>query len=159
MDQQERRRKAIKMLREYKSNKAAIMTYNIDLQTLDALMINSNMAVTYDQPSGGQTNKVGSKVESEVIKIEQQRAWINGQIALLQNQVDKVDIALNNMEHPYKTLLRLKYIEGKRWSEVYRLLNYSEEYIRGKMHDMALNMVTGYLFPEVHLVGLFERGQ
>ena len=43
------------------------------------------------------------------------------------------------------------------WSEVYRLLNYSEEYIRGKMHDMALNMVTGYLFPEVHLIGLFER--
>ena len=92
-------------------------------------------------------------------KRQQQRSWINGQITLLQNQVDKVDIALNNMEHPYKTLLRLKYIEGKRWSEVYRLLNYSEEYIRGKMHDMALNMVTGYLFPEVHLVGIFERGQ
>lgn len=159
MDQQERRCKAIKMLRDYKSNMAAIQTFRIDLQTLDALMINNNMAVTYDQPSGGQTNKVNSKVEDEVIKMEQQRSWINGQITLLQNQVDKVDIALNNMEHPYKTLLRLKYIEGKRWSEVYRLLNYSEEYIRGKMHDMALNMVTGYLFPEVHLVGIFERGQ
>lgn len=157
MDQQERRRKAIKMLRDYKSNMAAIQTFRIDLQTLDALLINNNMAVTYDQPSGGQTNKVTSQVEDEVIKMEQQRAWINGQIALLQNQIDKVDVALGNMEHPYKTLLRLKYIEGKRWSEVYRLLNYSEEYIRGKMHDMALNMVTGYLFPEVHLIGLFER--
>lgn len=157
MDQQERRRKVIKMLRDYKSNMAAIQTFHIDLQTLDALLINNNMAVTYDQPSGGQTNKVTSQVEDEVIKMEQQRAWINGQIALLQNQIDKVDVALGNMEHPYKTLLRLKYIEGKRWSEVYRLLNYSEEYIRGKMHDMALNMVTGYLFPEVHLIGLFER--
>ena len=157
MDQQERRRKAIKMLRDYKSNMAAIQTFRIDLQTLDALLINNNMAVTYDQPSGGQTNKVTSQVEDEVIKMEQQRAWINGQIALLQNQIDKVDVALGNMEHPYKTLLRLKYIEGQRWSEVYRLLNYSEEYIRGKMHDMALNMVTGYLFPEVHLIGLFER--
>ena len=157
MDQQERRRKAIKMLRDYKSNMAAIQTFRIDLQTLDALLINNNMAVTYDQPSGGQTNKVTSQVEDEVIKMEQQRAWINGQIALLQNQIDKVDVALGNMEHPYKTLLRLKYIEGKRWLEVYRLLNYSEEYIRGKMHDMALHMVTGYLFPEVHLIGLFER--
>lgn len=157
MDQQERRRKVIKMLRDYKSNMAAIQTLHIDLQTLDALLINNNMAVTYDQLSGGQTNKVTSQVEDEVIKMEQQRAWINGQIALLQNQIDKVDVALGNMEHPYKTLLRLKYIEGKRWSEVYRLLNYSEEYIRGKMHDMALNMVTGYLFPEVHLIGLFER--
>lgn len=156
VDQQERRCKAIKMLKDYKSNEAAIKTYNIDLQTLDALMINSNMAVTYDQPSGGQTNKVTSKVETEVIQIEQQRTWISSQIALLQNQVDKVDIALGNMEHPYKTLLQLKYIDGRRWSEVYRLLNYSEEYIRGKMHDRALYMVTGYLFPEVHLAGIFE---
>ena len=86
MDQQERRRKAIKMLSNYKSNIAAIRTYNIDLQTLDALMINSNMAVTYDQPNGGQTNKVTSKVEAEVMQMEQQRAWISSQIVLLQNQ-------------------------------------------------------------------------
>ena len=135
----------------------AIKTYNIDLQTLDALMINNNMAVTYDQPSGGQTNKVNSKVEDEVIKMEQQRSWINGQIVLLQNQIDKVDVALGNMEHPYKTLLRLKYIEGKRWAEVYYLLNYSEEYIRTKINDRALDMIAGYLFPEVHFVGLFEQ--
>ena len=57
MDQQERRRKAIKMLRDYKSNMAAIQTFRIDLQTLDALLINNNMAVTYDQPSGGQTEQ------------------------------------------------------------------------------------------------------
>lgn len=157
MDQQERRRKAIKMLRDYKSNKAAIRMYNIDLQTLDALMINNNMAVTYDQPSGGQTNKVTSKVEGEVMQIEQQRAWISSQITLLQNQVDKVDIALGNMEHPYKTLLKLKYIEGRRWSEVYQRLNYSEEYIRTKINDRALDIMAGYLFPEIHYVGLFEQ--
>ena len=63
MDQQESRRKAIKMLRDYKSNMAAIQTFRIDLQTLDALLINNNMAVNYDQPSGGQTNKVTSQVE------------------------------------------------------------------------------------------------
>ena len=157
MDQRERRRKAIRMLRDYKSNKMAIKTYNIDLQTLDALMINENMAVSYDQPSGGQTNRVSSKVEDEVIKIEQQRVWINGQIALLQNQIDKVDVALGNMEHPYKLLLQLKYIEGKRWGEVYHALNYSEEYIRTKINDRALDMIAGYLFPEVHFVGLWEQ--
>lgn len=157
MDQQERRRKAIKMLREYKSNKSAIRTYNIDLQTLDALMINSNMAVTYDQPNGGQTNKVTSKTEDEVIKMEQQRAWISNQIALLQNQVDKVDIALGNLQYPYKTVLQLKYIEGRRWSEIYQRLNYSEEYIRTKINDRALDIMAGYLFPEIHYVGLFEQ--
>ena len=58
------------MLKDYKSNKAAIRTYNIDLLTLDDLMINNNMAVTYDQPNRGQTNKVTSKVENEVMQIE-----------------------------------------------------------------------------------------
>ena len=143
MDQQERRRKAIKMLSNYKSNIAAIRTYNIDLQTLDALMINSNMAVTYDQPNGGQTNKVTSKVEAEVMQMEQQRAWISSQIVLLQNQVNKVDIALSNMEYPYKTLLQLKYIEGRRWTEVYQRLNYSEEYIRTRINDRALDIIAG----------------
>ncbi len=157
MDQQERRRKAIKMLRDYKINKSAIRTYNIDLQTLDALMINSNMAVTYDQPNGGQTNKVTSKTEDEVIKMEQQRAWISNQIALLQNQVDKVDIALGNLQYPYKTVLQLKYIEGRRWSEIYQRLNYSEEYIRTKINDRALDIMAGYLFPEIYYVGLFEQ--
>ena len=89
--------------------------------------------------------------------MEQQRSWINGQIVLLQNQIDKVDVALGNMEHPYKTLLRLKYIEGKRWGEVYHALNYSEEYIRTKINDRALDMIAGYLFPEVHFVGLWEQ--
>ena len=157
MDQQERRRKAIKMLSNYKSNIAAIRTYNIDLQTLDALMINSNMAVTYDQPNGGQTNKVTSKVEAEVMQMEQHRAWISSQIVLLQNQVNKVDIALSNMEYPYKTLLQLKYIEGRRWTEVYQRLNYSEEYIRTRINDRALDIIAGYLFPEIHYVGLFEQ--
>lgn len=156
MDQQERRRKVIKMLRDYKSNLAAIRMYNIDLQTLNALVINSNMAVAYDQPNGGQTNKVFSQVESEVIQMEQRRTWISSQMTVLQNQVDKVDSALGNLEPPYKTLLQLKYIDGRRWSEVYQRLSYSEEYIRTKINARALDSIAGYLFPESYDAGLFE---
>ena len=151
MDKSIYRQKTIKMLSDYKSKKAAIKTYSLDLQMLDTLIINNNMAAAYDQPSGGQTHRVSSRVENEVIKMEQQRAWLNSQIALLNNQVAKVDAALENMEHPYKTLLRLKYIDGKRWGEVYRSLNYSEEYIRGKMNEMALNLAADYLFPTILL--------
>lgn len=152
MDQKERRQKTLKMLRDYKSSKAAIMTYQIDLQMLDTLMINANMAMAYDQPSSGPTNQHASKVEEELIKIEQQRAWITGQLARLQNQIDKVDLALGNIEPPYKTLLKLKYIEGRRWAEIYPRLNYSEEYIRTKINERALDMIADYLFPQACLM-------
>ena len=152
MDKEERRRKTIKMLRDYKSTKAAIMTYRIDLQMLDTLMINSNMAVRYDQPSSGPTNKVTSKVLEEVIDLEQRREQINAQLIWLQSQIDKVDMALDCLDPPYETLLKLKYIEGRRWAEIYPRLNYSEEYIRTKINERALEMIADYLFPQERLM-------
>ena len=154
MTPQERRRKAAKMLSDYKSLKLAIKSYQIDLQTLAQVTAGSQMAMTYDQPSGGKTNKVTSTVEQEVVKLEQQRQWLNEQIAFLQNQVDKVDLALDSLDYTYKTLLTLKYLEGKRWIEVYRALNYSEEYIRTTLNRRALDQVARCLFPEVQLQAL-----
>ena len=156
MDQKERRQKVIRMLSNYKNNKVAIDMLKLDLQAVDALVRNSNMAVNYDQPAAGQTNRVISKIESEVLKMEQRRSEITGQITLLQNQINKIDIALDNMTYPYRKLLELKYIEHKRWSEVYRALNYSEEYIRTKINEAALDMMVAYVFPEVYCTGLFE---
>ena len=156
MDQKERRQKVIRMLSNYKNNKVAIDMLKLDLQAVDALVRNSNMAVNYDQPAAGQTNRVISKTESEVLKMEQRRNEITGQITLLQNQINKIDIALDNMTYPYRKLLELKYIEHKRWSEVYRALNYSEEYIRTKINEAALDMIVAYVFPEVYCTGLFE---
>ena len=156
MDQKERRQKVIRMLSNYKNNKVAIDMLKLDLQAVDALVRNSNMAVNYDQPAAGQTNRVISKIESEVLKMEQWRSEITGQITLLQNQINKIDIALDNMTYPYRKLLELKYIEHKRWSEVYRALNYSEEYIRTKINEAALDMMVAYVFPEVYCTGLFE---
>lgn len=155
MEQKERRQKVIRMLSNYKNNKVAIDMLKLDLQAVDALVRNSNMAVNYDQPAAGQTNRVISKTENEVLKMEQRRSEITSQITLLQNQINKIDIALDNMTYPYRKLLELKYIEHKRWSEVYRALNYSEEYIRGKIHEAALDMMAARLFPEVYCVGLF----
>lgn len=157
MEQKERRKKVIGMLLNYKSNKVAIDMLKLDLQALDALVVNSNMAVRYDQPAAGQTNRVISQTENEVIKLEQRRSEINSQIALLQNQVDKIEIALGNMTYPYKQLLEQKYIEHKRWIDVYKALNYSEEYVRTKINETALDMMAAYLFPEIYCVGLFEK--
>ncbi len=156
MEQKERRQKVIRMLSNYKNNKVAIDMLKLDLQAVDALVLNSNMAVNYDQPAAGQTNRVISKTENEVLKMEQRRSEIHSQITLLQNQINKIDVALDNMIYPYRKLLELKYIEHKRWSEVYRALNYSEEYIRTKINEAALDMMVAYVFPEVYCTGLFE---
>lgn len=155
--EQERIKKTIKMLGSYKANQVAIQLMQMDFAALDSVIINSNAAVTYDQPSSGKTNKVTSRTEDDVIRLETKRNQLAQQITILQNQVDKIEVALNNMEHPYKTLLKLRYIENRRWSEVYRMLAYSEEYIRTKINGRALNMAAGYLFPEVHFVGLFDE--
>lgn len=156
MEQKERRQKVIRMLSNYKNNKVAIDMLKLDLQAVDTLVRNSNMAVNYDQPAAGQTNRVISKTENEVLKMEQRRNEIHSQITLLQNQINKIDVALDNMTYPYRKLLELKYIEHKRWSEVYRALNYSEEYIRTKINEAALDMMVAYVFPEVYCTGLFE---
>lgn len=156
MNQKERRKKVIVMLSNYKSNKVAVDMLKLDLKTLESLVVNSNMAINYDQPAAGQTNHVISKTENEVIKLEQRSNEINGQITLLQHQIDKIDIALSNITYPYRKLLELKYIEHKRWNEVYRVLNYSEEYVRTKINEAALDMMVGYIYPEVHYVNLFE---
>ena len=156
MEQKERRQKVIRMLSNYKNNKVAIDMLKLDLQAVDALVRNSNMAVNYDQPAAGQTNRVISKTENEVLKMEQRRNEIHSQITLLQNQINKIDVALDNTTYPYHKLLELKYIEHKRWSEVYRALNYSEEYIRTKINEAALDMMVAYVFPEVYCTGLFD---
>ena len=158
MEQKERRKKVIGMLQNYKNNKVAIDMLKLDLQALERLdSYQCNMAVRYDQPAAGQTNRVISQTENEVIKLEQRRSEIHSQIALLQNQIDKIDMALGNMAYPYKQLLEQKYIEHKRWIDVYKTLNYSEEYVRTKINETALDMMAAYLFPEIYCVGLFEQ--
>ena len=88
--------------------------------------------------------------------MELRRCEIHSQFTLVEHQINKIDVALDNMTYPYRKLLELKYIEHKRWSEVYRALNYSEEYIRTKINEAALDMMVAYVFPEVYCTGLFE---
>lgn len=156
MDQKERQKKVVEMLSNYKSSKVAVAMLLLDLQTLESLAAGSDMAVEYDQVTVGQTNHVISKTEQAVIKLEQQRKEIHTQIMLLQNQIAKIEMALSNMTYPYKRLLELKYIEHKRWIDVYKALNYSEEYVRTKINKAALDMIAGYMFPEALEIDFFE---
>lgn len=148
MSQKENRQKVIWMMSNYKNSKVAIDMLKLDLQALESIVVGSNMVMGYDQVSAGQTNRMTSKTEQEAIRLEQRRKEINSQITLLQYQIDKIDIALSNMTEAHRKLLELKYIEHKRWSDVYRALHYSEEYIRGKVNKAALDRMVAFIFPE-----------
>ena len=157
LEQAERRKKAIEWLKNYKNNKVAIEILKIDRQTIDSMIINRNMALSYDQPNGGQTNAINSTVENDVISMEQKRNELDWQIAALQNQVDKVDKALDNVHYVYKRLLELKYIERLCWGEIARLLSYDVSYVKKELKYKAMDAFCGYIFPEVHMVNLFEK--
>lgn len=153
---EECRRKAIGMLLSYKDNQAMIKVLEADLRSLDG-MINSNMAVSYDQPSSGKTYKITSVVENEVISIEEKREALHNELAVLRNSIERIDIALGNMPIAQRTLLKLKYIDKLMWKQLVQYIPYSEEYIRKELKESAINILTGYLFPELSMINLFAE--
>ena len=64
------KRKAIAMLRAYNDNKVQIEMLQSMIREVSRRTDVGSMAVSYDQPSGGQTNKVSSVVESALVSKE-----------------------------------------------------------------------------------------
>lgn len=150
------RRKAIGMLRAYNDNKVQIEMLQSKIKEVSSRTDVGSMAVSYDQPSGGQTNKVSSVVESALVSKEREIERLGNELARVQGQVERIDIALGNMPIHQRNLLRLKYIESRPWKQLVQYIPYSEEYIRKELRDSAINMLTGYLFPELSQINLFE---
>ena len=158
MDMEECKRKTVAMLREYQENAVCIRMLEADLQALEQLdSYNCNMAVSYDQPSSGATNKITSPVEIELLKKEQQKEKL--QAALIQRQARKqrIDLALENMPYAQRTLLQLHYIENVPWVEVAEAVNYAEYYVKKELKERAVLMLTYYLYPELNHVNLFAE--
>lgn len=153
------RRKAIGMLRSYNDNKVQIEMLQSKIREASSRTDVGSMAVSYDQPSGGQTNKVSSVVESALVSKECEVEQLSNELARVQGQVERIDIALGNMPYAQRTLLRLRYIDNLMWKQIVQHLAYSEEYIRKQLKHSAVDMLTGYLFPEVNYVNLFEQTQ
>ena len=150
------RRKAISMLEAYQYNKGQIEMLQSMIKEASGRTDVGNMAVSYDQPNGGQTNKVSSVVESSVVTKEQELEQLHNKLLYYQGQVERIDIAMNNMPIHQRNLLRLKYIERRPWKQLVQEIPYSEDYIRKEIKESAINMLTGYLFPELSRVNLFE---
>ena len=150
------RRKAIGMLRAYNDNKVQIEMLQSMIKEVSSRTDISNMAVSYDQPSEGQTNKVSSVVEAALISKERELERLQNELARVQGLVERMDIALGNMPYAQRTLLKLRYIDGLMWKQIVQHLAYSEEYLRKQLNHSAVDMLTGYLYPALCMVNLFE---
>lgn len=151
------RRKAIGMLRAYNDNKVQIEMLQSMIKEVSSRTDVGSMAVSYDQPSGGRTNKVSSVVESALVSKEREIERLGNELARVQGLVERVDIALGNMPYVQRTLLRLKYVDGLYWKQIVQHIAYSEEYIRKELKESAINMLTGFLFPELSCINLFDE--
>ncbi len=150
--------KAVAMLREYRENEVCIRMLEADLQALERLnSYNGNMAVSYDQPSSGVTNKVISPVETELLQKERQREQLQKALARRKTQKQRIDLALENMPYAQQMLLRLHYIENMPWIEVADAVNYAEYYVKKELKEKAVLTLTYYLYPELNCVNLFAK--
>lgn len=143
------RRKAIGILKAYNDNKVQIGMLQSQIKEISSRTDVGSMAVSYDQPAGGQTNKVSSTVEAVLISKEQQIEQLSNRLAMLQGQVERIDIALSNMPYAQRTLLRLRYIDRQTWRQIATGLDYSEEYLRKQLQRGAIATLTEHLFPAV----------
>lgn len=156
MDLQEAKHKAVGMLLAYKDNEVQIKMLQAELQTMSELRL-SNMAVNYDQPPSGCTNKVCSPVEAELVQVEARREQIELELARRVTDKRRVDIALENMPYEKRMLLKLKYIEQLYWKQVAERIHYEEYYVKKELKESAIELLAGHLFPELAYVNLFEK--
>lgn len=151
------RKQALVMLKNYNANKVQLEMLKSKLRELEQRTDVGVGAVSYDQPTAGATNAVNSITEKVVISKMETTTRLQNELARVQGQIERIDIALANLPYAQRTVLELRYIERISWRLITFHLSYSEDYLRKELHDSALDMLTGYLFPELAMVGLFEE--
>ena len=136
------KKKAIVLLGEYRQREAQIRLLEVEYQAMEQLMPGVS-AVSYDQINA-HTNKISSMVETEMVRLENlpdQLKELHEKIVLLRLKNQQIDIVLNAMPEPYKSLLQFRYIKKKPWTKVcQKCVGYTEEHVRGYLKNKALEM-------------------
>lgn len=152
-----RRKQALGMLKSYNANKVQLEMLTSKLRELERRTDVGVGAVSYDQPTGGATNGIHSVVENAVIAKEREIERLQNELAKVQGQVERIDIALANLPRAQRELLRLRYIDGLQWREVAEAVGYDIYYTKKQLRNRAVSRLTGFLFPELANVNLFEE--
>ena len=97
-----------------------------------------NISVCYDEIK---TNNINSKVESkalELIRLKNDIDLHNIEIDSLRKEIESVIDKVNDAN--LKTLLRLRYLEFKKWKDIMYILNYSRANVF-ILHNKALDKI------------------
>lgn len=160
MDLKKYKKEAVVLLGGYHKRETQIRLLEVEYQAMEQLTPGVS-AVNYKQLSA-HANKVASPVEGAVQSIEQlpeDLAKIRKQIIWMQTQNRKIDVVLSAMTEPYRSLIRLRYMDMKPWTLVYpKCSGYSEDYVRKNLNERALQMFISLYYPETNQVGLFAEG-
>ena len=151
------RKQALAMLKQYNANKVQCDMLTSKLRELKRRTDVGVGAVNYDQPTAGATNAVVSIVENTIITKEREIERLQNELARAQGMVERIDIALNNLPIEQQMLLRLRYIDSLQWREVAEAVGYDIYYTKKQLQSRAVNRLTGFLFPELMQVNLFEE--
>lgn len=156
MELEECKWKAVGMLRRYNDNLVQIKMLEVELEELDEYTP-ANMAVSYDQPGGGKTNKVNSVVENDVVQRQEEREQIIIKLRTLKRWQRKIDIALDNMSREKRILLQMRYIDGRYWKEIAETVGYEEYYVKKELKEKAIETLACHLFSELSRINLFAE--
>lgn len=151
------RKRALAMLKQYNANKVHAEMLTSMLREVESRTDVGALAVAYDQPTGGTTNKVTSTVETAIIAKEREIERLQNELARVQGLVERIDIALANLPYAQRLLLERRYIQGLQWREVAEAVGYDVYYTKKELKQSAIGMLTGFLFPELAEVNLFEE--
>lgn len=151
------RKQALAMLKNYNANKVQCDMLTSKLRELERRTDVGVGAVSYDQPAAGATNAVVSIVENTIITKERKIERLQNELARVQGQLERIDIALANLPYAQRLLLERRYIDGLGWREVAEAVGYDVYYTKKELKQNAIGMLAGFLFPELAEVNLFEE--
>ena len=97
-----------------------------------------NINISYDEIK---TNAINSKVENKAIELIKLKKDIDVHNVKIEEVKREISCVVDKLEdETLKNLLRLRYLEFKKWREIEYILNYSEQHIH-RLHNKALKEI------------------
>lgn len=133
--------KAKEFLRQYQQAKYDLEIAMATLKELEEMEDN----ISIGEGEGIRTNNISDKTGNLAVKIADKKAEIARGNNELYDILSEVKAVIDLVEkRKYKRLLHLRYIEGLRWEQVAKELNYDTRWTL-KLHGQALLIVDGIL--------------
>lgn len=124
-----------RMLQNYNRIRDKLKCYQDRLADIDALVsVTKDLkAVTYTGMPGNPSNisdPTYQSVERILVKYDEEADDMKKRIQKLQEQTDQVDRMLRGLDYHEAQVIRMKHVEGRRWSQVVAELPYCFSHCR-----------------------------